>query len=62
MWFVRDEISKYNKPLFSVSPIIDFKFRIQLIGKQILQYKHMYPLSDEFYKATIDMLTLSSKM
>jgi len=43
----RNDITPFNNPLFSPYPLPDLKFRLKLIGKQILQYKHMYPLSDK---------------
>lgn len=43
----RKDIPPFNQPLFSSKPIPDLKFRLKLIGKQILQYKHMYPLTNE---------------
>ncbi|MBI3591851.1 MAG: phytanoyl-CoA dioxygenase family protein [Candidatus Melainabacteria bacterium] len=58
--FQRGDVPPYNSPFISVNPVMDLKSRVQFICKQILQYKHMYPLSDEVYKATVEMLTLSS--
>lgn len=36
-----------NTPLTRPQEIPDFEFRLRLIAKQILQYRHMYPLSDD---------------
>lgn len=43
----RNDVSPFNNPLFSSIPLPNLNFRLKLIGKQILQYKHMYPLTDE---------------
>jgi hypothetical protein len=40
-------VEPFNQPLTSPMSVPDLQFRLQLIGKQILQYKHMYPLSPE---------------
>ncbi len=36
----------FNQPLTPSNEIPSFELRLRLIGKQILQYQHMYPLSD----------------
>jgi len=54
--FQRGDVEPYNQPLFSVYPIADLKFRLKLIGKQILQYQHMYPLTDEISKLAMNMI------
>jgi Phytanoyl-CoA dioxygenase (PhyH) len=46
------EFQRGNKPAFN-TPLLDpkklppFRQRLGLIGKQVLQYKHMYPLSED---------------
>lgn len=36
----------FNQPLTPSNEIPSFELRLRLIGKQILQYQHMYPLSE----------------
>lgn len=45
--FQRGDVTPYNKPLLPVSRLPDLKFRTRLIGKQMIQYRHMYPIPDE---------------
>ena len=42
--FQRADIPAWNQPLLAPNTALDFKQRIRLIGKQIQQYQHMYPL------------------
>lgn len=42
-----DTVPQYNSPLSHPLALPSFEHRVQLIGKQILQYRHMYPLSAE---------------
>lgn len=35
----------FNQPLTNPNVIPEFDFRVRLVAKQILQYKHMYPLA-----------------
>jgi hypothetical protein len=46
MEFQSGDIEPYNQPLMDPTSIPNFEFRLRLITKQILQYQHMYPLSD----------------
>jgi hypothetical protein len=41
------KIPPFNQPLLDPSEVPTESLRLALIGKQILQYQHMYPLSDE---------------
>jgi len=45
--FQRGNVPAYNQPLLQMVSIPSFKQRLELIGKQILQYTHMYHYSDE---------------
>lgn len=45
--FQRADIRPFNNPLLDPSRMPTFHERLGLIGKQVLQYRHMYPLSDE---------------
>ena len=40
--FQRGDISPYNEPLLRLATLPSFDLRWQLVGKQVLQYKHMY--------------------
>ena len=45
--FQSGQVPPFNEPLTKPNEIPSFAFRMQLIGKQIVQYKHMYPLAPE---------------
>ena len=45
--FQRGDIAPYNEPLLPLQLFPDFETRLRLVGKQILQYRHMYGFSDE---------------
>lgn len=57
--FQRGDVPPFNKPLISVEPLSSLKSRLPLIGKQILQYKHMYPLTKEFSELAMQMVDVS---
>lgn len=42
-----DTVPYYNLPLSNPLLLLSFETRLLLIAKQILQYQHMYPLSDD---------------
>jgi hypothetical protein len=46
--FQRGDHEPFNRPL--IEPFVNLKFeiRLKLVAKQILQYKHMYPLAPRF--------------
>lgn len=44
--FQRGDRAPFNTPLLDPSRVPPFTERLGLIGKQALQYRHMYPLSD----------------
>ncbi|WP_225782570.1 phytanoyl-CoA dioxygenase family protein [Xenophilus sp. Marseille-Q4582] len=46
MEFQSAQTPPFNQPLMAADQLPAFAMRLQLIGKQILQYRHMYPLSD----------------
>jgi hypothetical protein len=46
--FQRGDINPFNNPLIPTFSNLTFESRLQLVGKQILQYKHMYPLAARF--------------
>jgi len=46
--FQTGERAPFNTPLIEPFTNLDFESRLKLVGKQILQYKHMYPLAARF--------------
>ncbi len=44
--FQRRDIPAWNQPFITPNSFLNFNQRLSLIGKQILQYQHMYPISD----------------
>jgi ectoine hydroxylase-related dioxygenase (phytanoyl-CoA dioxygenase family) len=49
--FQRDDVAPFNGPLIPATTILRFEDRLKLIGKQILQYKHMYRVAPEVEEA-----------
>ncbi|OAN34623.1 phytanoyl-CoA dioxygenase family protein [Mycolicibacterium iranicum] len=45
--FQRGDRAPFNSPLLDPGRVPTFAERLGLIGKQVLQYRHMYPLSDD---------------
>lgn len=45
--FQRGDVPAYNQPLLKADRRPAFELRLKLIGKQILQYTHMYGYSDD---------------
>lgn len=45
--FQAGTVDPFNEPLTRPEEFLDFGSRIKLVAKQILQYKHMYPLQDD---------------
>ncbi len=45
--FQRGDYAPFNQPLMPLQIFPDFNLRLKLVGKQILQYQHMYAYSDE---------------
>jgi ectoine hydroxylase-related dioxygenase (phytanoyl-CoA dioxygenase family) len=45
--FQRGDKEPFNSPLLDPEKTPPFTQRLGLIGKQVLQYKHMYPLTDD---------------
>ncbi|MDB5441160.1 MAG: hypothetical protein JWM33_3587 [Caulobacteraceae bacterium] len=44
--FQRGDIAPFNNPLLAQAPLPTYDFRLRLVAKQILQYRHMYGFSD----------------
>jgi hypothetical protein len=57
--FQAGDIEPMNTPLMKPYEIPGFETRLKLIAKQIIQYKHMYPLSNEIEDWAVQ--TLSAK-
>jgi hypothetical protein len=53
--FQAGDVPPFNQPLTKPLEIPDVDFRLRLIGKQILQYKHMYPLSPDIEALAISL-------
>jgi hypothetical protein len=45
--FQRGDIAPFNAPLIDPAADLPFPRRLWLVGKQIVQYRHMYPLAPE---------------
>ncbi len=45
--FQRADVTPFNTPLLGTLPVLSFENRLKLTAKQIIQYKHMYPLPPE---------------
>ncbi len=54
--FQAGDVPPYNEPLTAPNSIPNFDFRLQLIAKQILQYRHMYPLAAEVQEIAVRLL------
>ena len=46
----------FNQPLTNPNEFPVFEFRVRLVAKQILQYKHMYPLAPAIERMAKDIL------
>jgi len=46
--FQRGDIGAFNQPLIAPFAPLDLPTRLKLVAKQILQYRHMYPLAARF--------------
>lgn len=46
--FQRGDARAFNQPLIPPLVSLDLPSRLKLVGKQILQYRHMYPLAARF--------------
>ena len=53
--FQRAEVTPYKIPLLDPDHVPSFNQRLGLIGKQILQYQHMYPLSEEIAEVATEL-------
>ena len=46
--FQRADVAPFNKPLLPLFANLDFPSRLWLVGKQIMQYRHMYKVRPEY--------------
>jgi hypothetical protein len=46
--FQSGERAPFNQPLIAPLSNLSFESRLKLVAKQILQYRHMYPLAPRF--------------
>eukprot|EP01032_Pedospumella_encystans_P007965 gene7965-9497_t len=53
-----DTVPVYNHPLSHPLELFSFEDRLKLIAKQLLQYRGMYPLSDEMRQIAEELSTL----
>jgi hypothetical protein len=53
-------VEPFNHPLLEPLAIIPFEDRLKLIGKQLLQYKHMYDMSPELEAAACELVRAPS--
>ena len=53
--FQRADRPAFNQPLLNPSRLPSFTERLGLIGKQVLQYRHMYPLAPEVEQTATDL-------
>ena len=54
--FQSGERAPFNNPLIEPFANLNFDTRLRLVGKQILQYKHMYPLAARFETLALRLL------
>lgn len=53
--FQRADRPAFNQPLLDPSRLPSFTERLGLIGKQALQYRHMYPLTPDVEQTAVDL-------
>lgn len=59
--FQRCDIPAWNQPLITANGFLTFQQRLMLIGKQIQQYQHMYPLPEFLSKLAVRMIALEDQ-
>lgn len=55
--FQRADMPAFNEPLLPTLGVLSFEDRLKLTGKQILQYRHMYPLPQPMQELAERLLT-----
>jgi len=58
--FQRGDIVPFNEPLLDPASHLNFNGCLLVIAKQILQYDHMYPLSDEMKAMAVAVLNVGT--
>ena len=53
--FQRADRPAFNQPLLDPARLPSFRERLGLIGKQVLQYRHMYPLAPDVERVAADL-------
>ena len=53
--FQRSDVNSFNDPLINPCNIPDFKERLNLIGKQVIQYTHMYGFNKELVDLAVEL-------
>lgn len=53
--FQRSDVPAFNTPLLDPHRMPTFTERLGLIGKQVLQYRHMYPLAPDVEAIAVDL-------
>lgn len=56
MEFQRQDIEPFNLPLLPPGKPVPFELRLQLVAKQLLQYRHMYRLDPALEKLAIELI------
>ena len=56
--FQRSDVSPFNEPLLEPNRLPTFKERLNLIGKQVIQYTHMYGFNEELVNLAKKLLKL----
>jgi len=59
--FQRRDIPAWNQPLIFPNSFLSFNQRLNLVGQQILQYQHMYPLSKSLSELAQQMVNIASR-
>lgn len=54
--FQRNDVPPFNAPLLSCTSLPSFANRLALVAKQIVQYRHMYPLSPQLERFAVGTL------
>jgi hypothetical protein len=54
--FQRSDVEAFNKPFIKPLSIVPFEFRLKLIAKQLLQYRHMYRLEPQIERIATELV------
>ena len=54
--FQRGDVPPFNKPLVPPFAPLNFDMRLKLVAKQVIQYRHMYPLAERFGELAAKLL------